>query len=231
MEYNGTLPAYYNFAKEIFLYEDWIQNASTGALGWNNTTASSGTVVMSTNVSPTVVGNVNLLTSTTASGRAGIALGTASMTFGGGRCIITWLCKLSRLSDAGSAYTAYIGYGNNGTAPTAGVYFSYAHGTNGGNWVLNATDASSNTPTNSSTAADTSWHKFTIDINAAATSAEFFIDGVSQGTVASNIPQAAGATHTCSPQCAIVNSGAAHASSSEMWIDAMQMYQLLTSQR
>ena len=234
LNYSGSAPAWMNFAKDIYIYDDWISNASSGWLGWNTTNGGSATITVNDFVSTTVVGNVSLNTGTSSFSQAVIQLGDTlhAMTFGGGRCVITWLAKLSRLSTSGARYGTHIGYINQGADyPTTTVSFYYEDSVNSGNWQLIAKDNSSTTTTNSSTAADTNWHKFTIDVNAGATSAEFFIDGTSLGTVTSNIPQASGSTHTCQPGCFIANGSAAISTSSTLILDAMWMYQSQTNQR
>ena len=94
-----------------------------------------------------------------------------------------------------------------------------------------AVDNTSTTTANSTTAADTNWHKYTVDVNAGATTATMYIDGVSIGTVGTTIPQAAGTTHGVQPGCEIENASGTQGVSSSMSVDAMWMYQLLTNQR
>lgn len=234
LNYSGSSPNWMNFAKEIYLYEEWINSAAAGALGWFTQNGGTATITVNDVVSPTVVGNVTLNTGTGASANAVVALGDnlRPMTFSGGRCVLTFLAKLTRLSTAASRFITTIGFISNSGLPfSAGVYFRYSDNANSGNWQMLATDASSTTTTNSTTAADTNWHKYTVDINAAATTATLYIDGVSIGTVGTTIPQATGTTHCCQPGCEIENASGTQGVSSSISVDAMWMYQLLTTQR
>ena len=56
------------------------------------------------------------------------------------------------------------------------------------NWYMRCSNAGTTTSLDTSTAVDTNWHKFTLVINAAASSVEGFIDDVSIGTISTNIP-------------------------------------------
>jgi hypothetical protein len=236
LNYNGTSPNWMNFAKEVYIYEEWINSASSGWLGWNTANGASATITVNDFVSPTVVGNVSLNTGTSSYANAYIGLGNTvhPMTFSGGRCIITFLAKLSRVATSASNYKAGIGFISDTSdiyASQSALVFYCRQDENSGNWQLLARNATSTTVTNTSTAPDTNWHKFTIDVNAAASSAEFFIDGSSLGTVASNIPAASGTTHTVQPGILFENGDSAISESSTLIIDAMWMYQTLTNQR
>lgn len=115
----------------------------------------------------------------------------APVVVGGGEITLTWIARHTALSTAGNPYIAYIGFLNAVVGVTNGIYFSYTHSVNSGNWVVNTTSASVTTSSNSSIAADTDWHKFVIVVNAAGTSVDFFIDDVQAGsTISTNIPTA-----------------------------------------
>lgn len=105
-----------------------------------------------------------------------------------------WRIKIPTVSAGSNSFKTLIGccsFDNKdtpGTNPDEGVYFSNVDDENSGNWVLECRDGGTSSTTNSSTAPDTGWHTYTITVNAAASSVEFFIDGSSQGTVTTNIP-------------------------------------------
>lgn len=76
-----------------------------------------------------------------------------------------------------------------------GVYFLYDEagvatgaGAGSANWKICGVSNSSRTITTTSTAVSTTYVRLRIDINAWGTSAEFFVNDVSVGTVATNIP-------------------------------------------
>jgi hypothetical protein len=121
---------------------------------------------------------------------------------------LEWLVYLPALSDGTDTYQLWMGYGNvyNGTQPTNGVYFGYTHGTNSGNFTLNATKASATTTTNASSGPIASaWNKFRININSDASTATFYHNGVSLGTVTTNIPVTVN-THKTGIQLSILKS-------------------------
>lgn len=141
------------------------------------------------------IGGIRLSTGTTNAGWAYIGDGNFanSVWLGNGETTIEWRAKLTTLSDGTETYTARAGLidAGNGNG-TDGVFFRYTHGTNSGNWVLVARANNAETTTNSSIAASTSWVLLRIVVNAAGTSAEFFVNGTSAGTVASGLPTASG---------------------------------------
>jgi hypothetical protein len=113
---------------------------------------------------------------------------------GAGALSLNFVFNLVTLSVVGNRYTAQIGL-SDGTlglgfpnTPVNGVFFTYSDNVNSGNWVINCTKASVTTSTNTTVAGSTSFANFGISINAAGTSASFTIDGVSVGTIATNIP-------------------------------------------
>jgi len=109
---------------------------------------------------------------------------------GGGAITINWVFKLAVLSAASPRYILRCGLGDTtAAAQVNGVYFEYSDDVNSGNWQYITANASTRTTSNSTISADTSYHNFQIDINAAGTSCAFTMDGVSLGTAnTTNIP-------------------------------------------
>jgi hypothetical protein len=108
---------------------------------------------------------------------------------GGGAITLNWVMDIATLSAASPRYIFRFGFGDTNNADQAnGVYFEYSDNINSGNWVIKTAAASSRTTTNTATVVTTGYKNFQISINAAGTSAEFFIGGVSQGTIATNLP-------------------------------------------
>lgn len=118
----------------------------------------------------------------------------ANILLGGGDLTINWVMNIVNLSDVTNRYTLRIGMGDEvtGIDQTNGVYFEYSDNINSGNWVLKTAQSSTRTSTNTATAAATGWHNFQIAINAAASSVTYTLDGVSLGSIATNIPTASG---------------------------------------
>jgi len=110
-----------------------------------------------------------------------------------GQISLSFVMNLVALSAVANRYTINIGLGQSGGVTGNGISFQYADNVNSGNWQIKCTKQGvGTTTTNTSIAASTGYHKYQIVINAAGTSVEFFIDGVSAGTIATaNIPSAA----------------------------------------
>lgn len=149
-----------------------------------------------------------------------------SVILGGGSITINWVFKIVNLSAASPRYILRVGIGD---VPTTdqnnGTYFEYSDNINSGNWVIKTASSASRTTTNSATAVTAAWHNAQITINAAATSIAFTMDGVSLGTIATNIP--------ATPVSAFINivevSGTV--ASASILIDLMYYTQTLTSAR
>ena len=111
-----------------------------------------------------------------------------------------------------------------------GAYFEYTHGTNSGNWQIKTAAASSRTTANTTTAADTNWHRFTIDINAGGTSVSFYIDGaeVANSPIATNIPTAGYFSDSFSID---KDGGSTGTTSRDLYIDLSYIWCRLTSSR
>ncbi len=137
-------------------------------------------------------------TGTTTTGYAALLLDNVSLgnfQFGAGVYTYETDIRLEDLSDGTETYTIYIGFiDKNTTLPTDGAYFKYTDVGGGSatpNWYMSCSAASTRTETDTGTAvaADT-WIRLKIVVNADASSVEFFINGVSAGTVTTNIPTA-----------------------------------------
>ncbi len=165
------------------------------------TNAQAGTDVRVLSTDSTHPGAVQLETGTTTTGYASIWPGSSTLhtvTFGGGQWTQEFLIRIPTLSTAGERFTTRVGFFVNNNAggtgdATEGVYLRQVDNVNSGNIQLIARDNSSETATNTSVnfTANT-WQRVTIVVNAAGTSAEFFLNGSSIGTVGTTIPVTAG---------------------------------------
>lgn len=149
------------------------------------------------------------------------------LVLGGGSLSINWVCKLSQLSNGTNRFYLAIGIGDmTGDTPNNGVFFQYIDNINSGNWQICASSASVQTSTNTSVAADTNWHNFGIVVNAAASSISYTIDGVSVGTVTTNIP-----TVQLSPSFSFNNNGSYTSGTQTVIVDLFYMTLTLTTAR
>lgn len=167
-----------------------------------STTTWNGSLVTNNSVGTTTTGvgeqdAPGILTCSTAAGataRAGLITNTSTaIRLGANETVVELRVRIPTLSDGTQTFTVRGGLMSDigGDAPN-GVYWRYTHGTNSGNWQGVARTNSVETVTNFSTApVTTGWQRLTIVVNAAGSSAQFFINGTSVGTVASNIPTAA----------------------------------------
>lgn len=148
-----------------------------------------------------------------------------SIILGGGEIELHWVINVAILSDGTNTYTLRAGLGDTITGDEVnGVYFEYTHSVNSGNWVCKTSSASTQTSSNSSVAA-TGWTNLGIKINAAATSAGFYINGTLSQTIATNIPSAA-----ISPIMYVEQNAGSIASDTTI-IDLFSMQQTLTTGR
>ena len=93
-----------------------------------------------------------------------------------------------------------------------GVFFMYdSEGTNlvaSPNWYMVSASDSNRTETVTATAVvEDAWIKLRIEVNSAGTSAEFFIDGASVGSLSTNLPTNAGDFHSFSSFTIIKSNG------------------------
>lgn len=140
-----------------------------------------------------------LETGTDTTGNAYIRGSTNGILLANGEQICEFRVKLSAVSDGTDTYIFRAGLSDATTAaPTDGVFFRYTHSVNSGAWVLVATQNTTETAVNSTSGvvAGGTWYRLRVVVNAAATSAEFFVDDVSVGTVSENIPTGSG-RETC----------------------------------
>ena len=175
-------------------FDDFISGrtgtGSIGSLCWCST-GSGGTLTVGT---PTDrPGIYNFSTGATTTGRIAIHADSdlESFLFGLGEVTANFYIRINALSDATDTFKVTAGFYDVGTMATSGegIYFTYTHSVNSGNWTLNTSDAGgSNTTADSTVAADTNWVKLGFICNAAASSVTFYIDDVSVGTITTTIP-------------------------------------------
>lgn len=196
---NGAAP---DFSTNFIFWDDFLASKQTGsqnviwsAQNWATIEASSNNPSVP---STQVAGRPGIIGITAGPNSEGACLSNAAASatpsyVSAGVGIFTYEAsiKLDTLSVTNQVYVARVGIGNpvaNSTEPTNGIYLAYTNTVNSGNWVGITRNASTSTSVNSSVAGSTNWIKLKFVANAAATSVEFFIDGVSIGTSATNIP-------------------------------------------
>lgn len=141
-------------------------------------------------------GIYQLSTGTTSAGAAGQRSALTGLKLGGGEFRFVSIIRIPTLSDGTETFTVRVGFGDSGSADgTDAVFFRYTHSVNSGQWVLVARDNGSETTSNTSSApVANTWYRMEIVINAAGTSASFYIDGAAVGSALTALPT--GATET-----------------------------------
>lgn len=193
----------------VFLYDDFIGSHYEGSnflisqCNWYSAAAErfnpDETTILQSNNHPGIItndGNLNTnqyCSLTMSYPGANPYTGLSNFVIGGGAISLTWIFHFSALSPGAPRWLFLAGMSDNTLStivPVNAIYISYSDNLNSGNWQYITTSASVETRSNSAVAATTGWHKFNMVINAAATSVEFFMDGVSLGTNTTNIPTA-----------------------------------------
>lgn len=182
-------------SQNFSFFEDALGNipALFGGMGQNG-------YLDTSNDTPAIFSNVPghpgtlLFTTGTSSSTFGALFAAIQFVFGAGIYTINFFCKITTLSTSGQRFTVRFGYTDtvgSGSLPVSnGCWFEYADNVNSGNWQVKCMSNSTATTANTSTAVDTNWHKFTIQVNANATSVAFYIDDVqvSNSPITTNIP-------------------------------------------
>jgi predicted secreted protein len=141
-------------------------------------------------------GVVTHQTGTTTTGRAAMATTNFSPIILGGNWYWRFeaIFRIGALSDATNTYTYRVGFLDSVSAESSdGVFLRYTHGTNSGQWQIVARGSNVETATNTTSAVvANTWYRGVIIVNPLGTSAEAFINGVSIGTVTSNLPTGTG---------------------------------------
>lgn len=181
-------------AKYFSATDDFLGAVTSFALGWTATISGGGSTIAQT-ASP-VAGHpgIAVVTGGNAAARySELSLGTTSMLLGGGPITIEANIRLAALSTVTNRYVFRFGFGNvTGDVPTQGLFFEYAEGTSGDVWRIRAINGAGDSTTATVTAiAATTWYRLKIVVNAAGSSAEFFVNDVSIGTLALNLPTGA----------------------------------------
>lgn len=201
--YDGTNPIYYNQLANVFIQDDFISLAATGCLGWTNSTSGTGRVQQNVSGLATNPG-IWSMDNNGGTGAASIQLSTSGLLFGNGRFVMNWIIALSALSTLADTYVFRCGFGdqNLGTDFQDGAYFQYTNdgsgtGENSANWAIKTASNNSRTFQASNvavTASTTTFTRLSIDVNAAASSVGFYINGtqVNVSPLTTNIPTGTG---------------------------------------
>lgn len=165
-------------------------------------TSGSGASAGSTNVTEAgAFGIYQFSTGTSTTGQSNTILASVGAGTNGpfflGQGIIKTTLRLktgANLSDGTNTYRILFGLVKpwDSTTITDGAWFEY-DSTSSANWRYRTASSSSSTSNSSSISVDANtWYRLRLEINAAASSVEYFIDDVSIGTINTNIPGSSG---------------------------------------
>jgi hypothetical protein len=193
------------YTKRYGFFEDFFQTVGTATNPGNNSTyfvgfvTGTGTAVQPADAVANHAGIISIECGTTSTGAAilmsqlnNVNSVVGPFILGNGTIRWGWLVFTpAALSDASQDYRLSVGLAFLGSSADAsdGVYFRYNDGVNSGKWQAVAALASAETTldTGVTVAVDT-WYWLECVVNPAGSSAEFFVDGVSAGSIASNLP-------------------------------------------
>lgn len=194
----GGVPSWSPFndsRNEVTLYDDFIADG-TGQLRWSDADTTTGVSATTTTVATSAhPGILELNTGAGATGAAtrwmgGVTTGTPTAGFmlGGGALYVEVLVRLEDLATGAEDYNTNFGLNNLIAGATDAVRFLYSR-TTSLNWLVDTRSASTTTETDTGVAvvAD-AWIRLGIQVNAAASSVTFFINGVLVATHSTNIP-------------------------------------------
>lgn len=172
------------------------------------------------------IGQLRAECGSTTTGRAALTSGIEVL-FGGGQASFGSVSQLRVLSDGTNTYTARIGWYRFGSGDgTDGVFFRYTHSVNSGKWEAVTRSNSSETTDDTgvtataNTTGGADYHTFEAVVNAAASSVEFFIDGVSVSTISATIPSGSGSRVTQMTPAAINGSAGTSSLARSIFCDA-----------
>jgi hypothetical protein len=137
-------------------------------------------------------GIVQIETGTRADGQAALQTALDCLLLGGGAAVFEAVVRIPTLPVAAQAFAFRIGFGDSVSGDHAdGVYFELTQADT--EWQCKTASNSNRTTSDSGeTAQANTWTRVRIEINAAGTEANFYIDGTLKATITTNIPTGAG---------------------------------------
>lgn len=201
MSIQKYLSSEFNPSAESVLFDDFTgaNSSGFGDTGWASSNYSTSLATSDTNH----VGIVSVHTTTSATGLGWLSRVSNSVRFAGGLWVCEGLIQLQALSTALEEYAVRFGFfdtTSTGADAVDGAYIEYDRATNGDVWVLKTASNSVRTSTvldglagrASAPVSAAVWAKLRVEVNAAASSVAFYIDGTLVGTHTTNIPTGAG---------------------------------------
>jgi hypothetical protein len=174
----------------------WFTDFLSGANAIPEMTYTTGSGATAASAAPAGgVGALSFSLDGVTAGSFGAALSAAAFRFSLYGIRVTMRVQVSQLQTSADHYAFRVGFLDATAAkPTDGAYIEYDTSASA-NWRYCTANNSVRTETASGTAVTAgAWHLLAIEVNAAGTSAEFFLNGASLGTITTNIPTGAART-------------------------------------
>lgn len=194
--YNGQHLRRFRFLDD--LPAETSTTATPGEVCIESNTGTSAASSLQATAAANRTGVIRSTSGTTATGRADLLCqANNTILVGEGSIVFETAVNVATLSNGTDRYSLHAGLFDNTTAVTHtdAVQFVYDEGgtvtgcSASANWQMYTASNSTRTCTATSTAVSAgSWTRLTLVVNAAGTSAEWFVNGTSVGTVSTNIP-------------------------------------------
>lgn len=195
---NTTLSLYKYLAGQVIdgintfsFFEDWVSSTAAGSRGWATVVGSTATVSVTSAVA-SHPGIIQFALNNNVNSFCGVHLGSSSILLGNGTTLVSMCLNILATPTVGNDYILRAGLGNNLTISdhTDGVYFEINRATSTTNWIRKSVKSGVGTTFFDTTIAfATGWVNLDILINADASNVDFYINGVSAGSIATaNIP-------------------------------------------
>lgn len=187
-----------------FMFTTLPTTAAANQNGWVNIAGTGGSAAIQAGVSLTAANGLIILNTGTTNNATGTGAldsfnSVNKMILGSTPYTIEWRLFIPVLSTATVGYQIRLGFQDTNTIgdPTNGVYFTYTHSLNSGNWVGVTRSAATSTSVNSTIpVGNNTWLKVRAEVNTNGTQVDFWVDNGSGtwqliGSSTTNIPTAA----------------------------------------
>lgn len=174
------------------VFEDFYNGASGSAIA--ATTSGTGAAVAGfTSDAANHPGIAEMTTGTDTTGRAGVLSSGLSLRLGGGTLDMSCSVQIPTLSDGTDTFIFRVGLIDlTSGASTDGVYFEYAQATDTKWQTVTANNSSRTATVTGTTVTAGQWYNLRLNVNAAGTNVDFWIDEVAGTAHTANIPTASG---------------------------------------
>lgn len=180
-----------------WINEEWYGNGTGPAWSFSNTATGTVGNIVAPNNSPAHPGVIDMSVAAVADQVAYNlyqSTNTQNMDITGGAMVLKMAVNIPLISDGVQNFTWRCGFCDQKNADCqGGLYFEHNIATDATHWIIKSANGSGTRTTTVTTATITNgnWDRLEIDVNAAGTSVDFFINGSNVGTITTNLPTTA----------------------------------------